>query len=179
MNYCRKHHPLLKIVEQQKNTSIAALKLEKSKTLPDINLGYYNMSMRGYGADNVFYNNSSRFQSVQLAIGIPLFYGAQKAKISSSKIYQNFSENNYLLQKQLLQKQYQVVYIQYKNQTEAISYYEQTALLNAKLISETANKQFINGEINYLDWVMLTNQAIGIKSNYIDAEKSYNELIFN
>lgn len=171
------NHPLLKIVDQQRNASLAALKLEKSKLLPDINLGYYSMSMRGTGADNVLYSGSSRFQSAQLSIGIPLFYGAQKAKISTSKIYQSFNENNYLLQKQLLQKQYQAFYLQYKNQAEAINYYEQTALPNAKLILETANKQFINGEINYLDWVMLTNQAISIKSNYIDAIKSYNELV--
>jgi len=171
------NHPLLKIVDQQRNVSLATLKLEKSKLLPDINLGYYNMSMRGNGADNVLYNGSSRFQSAQLGIGIPLFYGAQKAKISASKIYQNFNENNYLLQKQLLQKQFQVIYLQYKNQTEAINYYEQTALPNTKIISETANKQFVNGEINYLDWVILTNQAIAIKSNYIDAVKSYNEIV--
>ncbi len=171
------NHPILKIVDQQQKASLAALKLEKSKLLPEINLGYYSMSMRGTGADNVLYSGSSRFQSAQFSIGIPLFYGAQKAKISTSKIYQSFNENNYLLQKQLLQKQYQAFYLQYKNQAEAINYYEQTALPNAKLILETANKQFVNGEINYLDWVMLTNQAINIKSNYIDAVKSYNELV--
>ena len=46
-----------------------------------------------------------------------------------------------------------------------------------QLILETANKQFINGEINYLDWVMLTNQAINIQSNYLDAIKNLNESI--
>ncbi len=170
-------HPLLKIAEQQKQISTAAMKLEKAKLLPDINLGYYNMSMRGTGADNVLYSGSSRFQSAQLGIGVPLFFKGQKAKIASAKIFQSYSENNFILEKQALQKRYQVAYSQYKNQLEAINYFEQKALPNSKLISETANKQFVNGEINYLDWVMLTNQSISIKSNYIDAVRLLNETI--
>jgi cobalt-zinc-cadmium resistance protein CzcA len=47
-----------------------------------------------------------------------------------------------------------------------------TGLKNAQLIFETANKQFSNGDINYLDWVMLTNQAINLQSNYMDAVKN-------
>lgn len=170
-------HPALKIIEQQKKISNAAVKLEKSKLLPDINLGYYNMSMRGNGADNVLYSGSSRFQSAQLGIGVPLFFKGQKAKIASAKVYQSYIENNYLLEKQVLKKRYQTAYSQYKNQLAALNYFEQKALPNSKLITETANKQFINGEINYLDWVMLINQSISIKSNYIDAVRLLNETI--
>lgn len=170
-------NPFLKIVEQQKQISNAALRFEKSKLLPDINLGYYNMTMRGTGADEIRYNGSSRFQSVQLGIGVPIFFKGQKARIASAKVYQIYIENNYFLEKQLLQNSYQIAYSQYKNQLETINYFEKNALPNAQLISETANKQFLNGEINYLDWVMLTNQSIAIKSNYIDAVKALNETI--
>ncbi|MDX2174797.1 MAG: CusA/CzcA family heavy metal efflux RND transporter [Bacteroidota bacterium] len=170
-------HPILKIIEQQKQISNAAVKLEKSKLLPDISLGYNNMSMRGNGADNILYTGSSRFQSVQLGIGVPLFFKAQKAKIISAKVYQGYIENKYLLEKKVLQNRYQMAYSQYKNQSETINYYEQKALPNSKLIAEVANKRFLKGEINYLEWVMLTNQSIAIKNNYIDAVKLLNETI--
>ncbi len=168
-------HPLLKMIQQQKQVSIASTQLEKSKLLPDISMSYYNMSMRGNGADNVLYTGSKRFQSVQVGLGIPLFFGSQKAKISASKIYRNIAESNYTQEKQLLQKQYQSALLQHQNYLETILYFEKTALPNALLIDETAGKQFINGEINYLDWVMLTNQSISIKSNYIDAINAFNE----
>jgi cobalt-zinc-cadmium resistance protein CzcA len=50
-------------------------------------------------------------------------------------------------------------------------------LLAVSIIIETANKQFANGDINYLDFVMLTNQAITIQNNYIEAVKALNDSI--
>jgi cobalt-zinc-cadmium resistance protein CzcA len=49
----------------------------------------------------------------------------------------------------------------------------------ANIIRQTADKQFINGEINYLEWVMLNNQAIVIKNNHLDIIKVLNESIIN
>jgi cobalt-zinc-cadmium resistance protein CzcA len=168
-------HPSLKIIEQQKKTSLINQKLEKSRLMPDLNFGYYNMTMKGTGSDNVTYNLNTRFQSLQFGVGIPLFFGAQKAKINSSKINQTISENNYLQEMNLLQSQFNAAIRQYQSNLATVNYFENTALKNASLISETANKQFNNGELNYLEWVMLTNQAISIRSNYLDAVKNLNE----
>ena len=170
-------HPLLKLVQQQQQISRAATQLEKSKLLPDINIGYYNMTMRGIGSDNMLYNTSTRFQSAQVGVGIPLFFGAQKARISASKVSQHIAENNYLQEKQVIQKQYKLLISQYQNYLKTINYFEQTAIKNAELINTTANMQYVNGDINYLDWVVLINQSISIKSAYIDAIKALNDSI--
>lgn len=37
-------HPTLRILQQQKEISIIKTQLEKSKLLPNLNIGYYNMS---------------------------------------------------------------------------------------------------------------------------------------
>lgn len=170
-------HPSLKIMEQQKKTSILNQKLEKSRLLPDLNVGYYNMTMKGAGADNLNYTYSTRFQSIQVGVGIPLFFGAQKAKINSSKIRQTISENNYLLELNSLQLQYKSAYRQYQSNLATVNYFENTSLKNVDLIFATANKQFVNGQLNYLEWVILTNQAVSIQSNYLDAIKNLNESI--
>jgi cobalt-zinc-cadmium resistance protein CzcA len=170
-------HPFLKIIEQQKKMSLLNTKLEKSKLMPDLSIGYYNMTMNGAGADNNYYNSSTRFQSVQVGLGIPLFFGSYKAKINASKINQHISENDYVIERNNLQLGYKSFIGQYQTNLETVNYFEKTALKNAKLIFETANKQFLNGELNYLEWVMLTNQAIGIQSNYLDAVKNLNETI--
>ncbi|HEX3081506.1 MAG TPA: TolC family protein, partial [Puia sp.] len=64
----------------------------------------------------------------------------------------------------------------YNNQAENIRSYETGLLKNTDTIFTIANQQFLNGEINYLEWVMLVNQAISIRSGYIDAVQQYNEL---
>ena len=56
-------------------------------------------------------------------------------------------------------------------------YYESTALKNATLITNTANQQLANGNINYLEWVQLISQAINVKSDYAEAVKNLNESI--
>ncbi len=170
-------HPNLKILEQQKKVSLASTKLEKSKLLPSLTLGYNNTSITGTGANDVVYDKSTRFQSGQIGLGIPLFGGSQKAKIAASKIGESISENEYQREKLVLQTQFQNAISQYQSDLEKLDYFEKTALPNAKIIIETANKQFYNGDINYLDWVLLANQSITIKSNYIDTVIHQNEII--
>ncbi len=171
------HHPNLKVLEQQKKVSLASTKLEKSKLLPSLTLGYNNTSITGTGANYVVYDKSTRFQSGQIGLGIPLFGGSQKAKIEASKIGESISENEYKKEKLVLQMQFQNALSQYQSDLKKLDYFEKTALPNAKIIIETANKQFYNGDINYLDWVLLANQSITIKSNYIDTVIHYNEII--
>ena len=60
---------------------------------------------------------------------------------------------------------------------QQVDYYEKTALKNANTILQSANLQFKNGDINYLEWVLLTNQATSIQSEYTDAVKNLNQSI--
>lgn len=133
--------------------------------------------MRGFGADEKLYNYSSRFQSVQAGIGLPLFFGAQKSKISALKINQEIAENNYLTGLKTLQSEYQQSLLSYQKNLQTVTYFEDTALKNSQLILTTANKQFSNGEINYLEWVLLINQSVSIQSDYVDAVRNLNQSI--
>ena len=170
-------HPTIQLLQQQKLISIKNTQLEKSKLLPDLTFAYNNMSMRGTGADNKLYDGSTRFQSGQIGVGIPLFYGSQRAKINASKSIEKITETNYLSGLQQLNIEYQKAVTQYVNFSKSVDYYEQTGLKNAELISDSANKQFANGGINYLEWVMLTNQAISLRNDYLIAVNNLNESI--
>lgn len=170
-------HPYLKIMDQQNKISTITHRLEKSLLLPDLQIGYYNMTMKGTGADNKFYTNSSRFQSIQVGIGIPLFFGTQKAKISAARIGKIIAENNYTTEFETFQSQYISLVKQHLTNLEIVNYFETYSLKNATLILDAANKQFSSGELNYLEWVMLANQVIIIQSNYLDAIKNLNETI--
>jgi cobalt-zinc-cadmium resistance protein CzcA len=172
-------HPLLKISDQQKIITAANTRLERSKMLPDLSLGYFNTSIQGTGADNILYSPSKRFNSGHIGIGIPIFAGAQKARVNASKVSEMIADNAYQNQLQTIENQYRSAQSQYESYLEAANYFEKNSLPEAKTISETADKQFINGDINYLDWVMLNNQAIVIRNNYLDIIKALNESIIN
>ncbi len=171
------NHPTIKLLVQQKQISLLNKKVEKSRLLPDLTLAYNNMTMQGIGADDVNYTTSTRFQSAQIGLGIPLFFGANKANIGASKVAILMSENRLQNETNLLNNEWSRAKAMYQLNNNTINLFETKTLSNAQLIIETANKQFANGEINYLEWVMLTNQAILIKNEYLNSVNNLNESV--
>ena len=170
-------HPELKQMWQNYQTSLSKVSLEKSKLLPDVSLGYANMSMKGNGADNRFYSGNTRFQSFQIGLGIPVFYGAQKAQIKAAQTETDIARNNYELGLQSITSQWQMAIQQYRHYESVIQFYENGGLLNARVMKTAADNQFEAGAIDYLDWVMVISQYISIESDYLDAVNAYNSTI--
>lgn len=170
-------HPRVQFLQQQNRIALANTLYQKSKLSPDLIFGYNNTSIRGTGADDKYYPASKRFQAVQIGVGIPIFNGAQKAVINASKVKESIAENDYEIGLQALNGERVTALLQYQKYLQTTGWYEDTALKSAETISATATKQFVNGEINYLNWVVLMNQAVAIQSQYIDAIKNLNETI--
>ncbi len=170
-------HPALQFFKQKENIAVANTNAERARLLPDLTLGYNLMGMKGMGADNKEYNSSLRFQSVQIGLGIPLFTGGQKAKINASKVRERITKNEYEVTLKNFENGYSSALKRFQKFDEAVKYFENTALKNAETIKETAGKQFLSGEINFLEWVISINQAIIIRSDYIEALRSRNSAI--
>lgn len=170
-------HPKIKWLHQQKQLASLNTKLEKARFLPTFSLAYNNMSMRGTGADNQLYGYASRFQSAQLGVGIPLFFRSQSAKLKSAKLYQFISDNNYNTGLQLLQTEYNSMLVEYKRKMEAYTYLKTNVIPSVSLLGRAADQQLDSGSINYLEWVLLTNQSVTIQNEYIETVRSLNETI--
>ena len=168
---------VLKQLEQEKNIQNARLQTEKAKLNPTFNIGYNNMSMYGNGADNKFYERSARFHSGMIGVGLPIFNSAQKSVIEAQKVNQQIAENNYQLGLVNLKNQYLQNLRQFQKLNDEISYYQKTGLQNSESILKTANNQYFNGEINYLEWTLLVTQAFEIQNKYIDRLKETNDKI--
>ena len=168
---------VLKQLEQEKNIQNAKLVTEKTKLIPSFNLAYNNTSMYGNGADDKFYSHSTRFHSGMIGVGIPVFNSAQKSVIEAQKINQQIAENNYQLGLVNLKNQFSQYYGQFQKLNEEIDYYQKTGLNNSESIFKTANNQYFNGEINYLEWTLLVTQAFDIENKYVDKLKELNDNI--
>jgi cobalt-zinc-cadmium resistance protein CzcA len=169
--------PRIQLLQQQKQIAVANTLLQKSKLSPDLIFGYNNTSMQGMGANDKYYSGSKRFHSVQVGVGIPIFNSAQKARINASKVTEAIADNTYYLGLQTLQAERQTAFLGYQKYLQTAKWYEDSALKSAETISTAAGKQFINGDIDYLQWVMLTNHAVTIRSQYIDAVRNLNDAI--
>lgn len=168
---------ILKQLEQEKNIQNAKLLAEKAKLSPSLNLGVNSMTMKGNGADEKYYNATHRFQSGFVGVGIPVFNSAQKSVIEAQKVNQQIAENNYQLGLVNLKNQYLQNLGQFQKLNDEVSYYQKTGLQNSESILKTANNQYFNGEINYLEWTLLVTQAFEIQNKYIDRLKETNDKI--
>ncbi|GGG15390.1 CusA/CzcA family heavy metal efflux RND transporter [Pontibacter amylolyticus] len=171
-------HPYLRFLQQQHEVNQARTKVEQSRLLPDLMLGYNNQSIRGLQnieGQEKYYSTSDRFSAVQMGVGVPLFFGAQRARIQAARLQEQVTRNSYQAGRLLLETQLRKALTQYRLAAENLSYFEQTALPSATSIIQTADEQFRGGEIDYLEWVLLTNQAITLQAGYLDAIRSYNQ----
>lgn len=161
-----RQHPELEYLNQQITISEAEAQLEKSRLLPDLLVGYTNQSMK-----NV---NSNRFNTIQIGVGIPLFTKGQRMLAKAAKAKVAISENQYQRKEIELKTRLAQQMNTYTYQMKIVENYEQKQLPKSETILKTAQRQMEAGEIDYLDWVILTNQAVKIKVDYIDSIEKLN-----
>lgn len=164
------NQPSIKLFEQEVNSNKAEISLEKSKKLPELIGGVYWQTFK----TNAEFQDSYNGVYGQFGVALPVFNTAINNRKKALEINTQIAENNLNNEKIRLQNQYQELVQEYKKHKETIVYYESQALKNVDLVTKAANDKFINGDINYLEWVMLINQSTEIQSNYIEAVKKMN-----
>ncbi len=162
-----KEHPELRISEQEIRIEEAGLSVERSRLLPELMVGYYNQTMAEI--------SSQGFSSVQIGMGIPLFTQGQRARIAAGKVKLSIAKNEYERKKQQLENFFLKAMTAYVANREMVDRYEEEQLPKAAIILQTAREQYDAGEIDYLDWVILTLQAIQLQSSYMDALDRLNQ----
>ena len=177
--YAIQQTPIVQMGAQKVVLAENQQKLEKGKLQPDFNVGYNSSTIIGWqpttqGSDSYFGSNH-RFGAINLGLSIPIFSTAQKSKIAASKVQieQNKLENIALQQQ--LNSNFKNLLNSYLQNKKLVMAYEKNTLPNAALLIETAGRKMTAGEITYLEWVMIINQAIQIKSEYLNYIQQLNE----
>lgn len=169
--------PVLKQLEQQKNIEAARLETEKSKLKPVFSVGVNSGTIRGTGANDKNYDGWHRFNSVMGGVAVPVFNNAQKAVIESQIVNQQIAENNLEIARKSVMNQWARVLGEYQKYRDEAEYYRTKGLKNADKILFTADLLMHEGEINYMEWSLLVNQALEIRNRYVEAQKNMNEKI--
>lgn len=156
-------------------------KTEGAKMLPEITLGYNNLSIIGNQTDasgqDVYYGSGQRFSYVNAGLSIPIFFTSQSEKKRAAKAeYESYVELSEAAKIEV-KTNIENADKELKKYQESLQYYETDGLKNAQTIIEASSSQLQNGDIDYLQWVLVVNQAITIKSEYLDALNAYNKAV--
>jgi cobalt-zinc-cadmium resistance protein CzcA len=163
-------HLQIQRIDQQIKKQLAQQALLKTARLPEWQAGYFVQSFR-----TPTMSGTGPLSSYGTAgIAMPLLGNSNKKRYNAMQ----FENQQWQWQKEdairkltLKEKQLRQAL---QTQQKTLTYYESTGLDNARGIYYLGGLQFKNGSINYLEWIMLMNQAISMESDYIDALHQYN-----
>lgn len=147
----------------------AELKVEKNMLLPDLTLGYFN------GSNN--YAGAEHYQGIELGLGLPLFFGEQRAKVKAKKFAM---EATSALQDHYF-RQYHSRLSELKAQLgkygEAIEQYEHTGKHLSSELLRSSQGSFAAGEIDFFRFAQSVDQAVEIEIEYLENLYEYNALV--
>ncbi|MGL6267267.1 MAG: TolC family protein, partial [Chitinophagaceae bacterium] len=169
-------HPMVQVWEGQRKLIQTQIAVDRSRMSPEFSIGYSNLSIIGYqsddGVNQKFYSAGDRFNIYQFGLGLPLFNGATKSRIKAAQISADVNqiekENAY----RQVSGQLKIWQSEYLKHFEAVKYYRDTGLMHADLIIKNAGKSFQSGDLSYMEWTLLMNQAVQIKLTYLEALQS-------
>jgi heavy metal efflux system protein len=176
------HNPSLGYIRQQVEVSHLEKKLERSRMMPDINVGYFSQTIIGtqdvdgtpksFGAD-------SRFNGIQAGISIPLWFPSYTSKSKAAKINEEIARNDAEYFSRSVTGNYQTLLDEYDKFSSSVDYYEKQAVPEANLIIEQANLSYKAGALDYLEYVLTLSRALVIRQNYIDALNNCNQTVIS
>ncbi|MBC7745343.1 MAG: CusA/CzcA family heavy metal efflux RND transporter [Flavobacterium sp.] len=175
-------NPNLKFLEQEVNVRRGETKLHQAKRLPDFSTGYFNQSLRGVqNVNNIPQNftGADRFTGFQIGIGIPILPGGNRAKINASKISEQIAAFNLQYQQTNLQGELKQLIQEHNKRKSSLDYYEKSALTQADLIINNAEKAFKGGEIAYLQYLQSMSVSIKIRTDYVLELYLYNQSVLD
>jgi cobalt-zinc-cadmium resistance protein CzcA len=169
-------HPVLQVSKAQEVQAIAETELFKVERKPDWVVGYNNQSLMGWmqykDRTEKYFNAGNRFSSLTLGMNFPLFNKSQKAKIDASVIQQKVASTNTELAGRTLKARMEQALQHRQKFNGQLQYFQQHALQQSNTIFQHANLNYKNGQIGYIEWGTLVNQALAIQLQYIDALKA-------
>lgn len=154
------------------------IKVERSKLLPDFNIGYFNQSLVGsYEVDGTIqhYDAGKRFQGVEAGISIPIFQRPQKARIKAAEIKQQRREAEWEAFYFSLSQRGALLLSELRRLAIQLDYYRKTALPQAELLIRTSQRAFEVGEMDYYQLSQSLNNANSVRRQYIEVLRQYNQ----
>lgn len=173
-------HPYVRMREMNNEVSFRNYRLTRTMMLPQFTLGYYNMSIVGWQTVNnsdVYFGPSSRFASVMIGVSVPVFFNAGLARTRAAKLNWRMTQLEHSDAMMKKKSELMQLHARYNSNARNLNYYETSALIQAEVLEANANLQYNSGAISYMEWMLLVNQAIAIRIDYLNAVEEWNTTV--
>lgn len=162
-------NPLTKYYDQNKRLQHLQLKQNQSYWLPGLIVGYLDQGPR---------NNSPMQYRMRYGFTFPLWFWTNSSQVKAARKNVNIADQQVVINQYDLKGNYTQALSELRQYTEALNYFEQTALPQAQEISKTAKEGYRLGSIGYYNYLLNLQQVIKIRLGYLEALKNYNQAVF-
>ena len=113
----------------------------------------------------------------EVGIGIPLFYGATKAKVKAARKEREIAEMDMHRQQLARQNDYDAALARYTSALNRMQYYERQGAADAAETARLGTLEYENGEISYIEYVNALQESIDTQLKRAAAINDYNQTV--
>ena len=115
------------------------------------------------------------FFGFEIGVGVPLFYGATKAKVKAAKKNREVAELEMQQERREKERDYRLGYNRFQNAAKRMAYYNGENISKAKEIVRLSTTEYESGEISYVEYANALQEAIDMGMKQADVINEYNE----
>lgn len=157
-----------------------ALRVAKNGYAPSLSVALKNqLVITGW---DPYHENRSRytggnFMGFEVGIGVPLFFGATKAKVKAARQSRDLAELAMLQQQFTRQKDYDAALARYTAAFNRLQYYEKQGSADAAEMVRLGTVEYENGEISYIEYINALQESIDTQLKRAAAISDYNQAV--
>ncbi|MEX1190137.1 MAG: CusA/CzcA family heavy metal efflux RND transporter [Bacteroidia bacterium] len=173
-------HPIMISTMKHTEMSIASMKLERSKLLPEIHLGYFNQSLIGLqniDGQEQFFTRADRFSGYTAGLSFPLWFIPQQARVKSYKLKVQQAQNEQDSRQLKLEIEYNHRLNDMMIASNELDFIESTALPTAEIAIKNAELSWKSGDLSYLELFYAIEQKQKIENQWLQALSKYTEAV--
>ena len=117
------------------------------------------------------------FFGFEVTVGVPLFYGATKAKVKAAQKDREVAQLAMQQEQREKERDYKQGYNRLQNAIKRMEYYSGENLVKAKDIERLSTLEYENGEISYVEYANALQEAIDMRLKQAEVVNEYNEAV--
>ena len=117
------------------------------------------------------------FFGFEVTVGVPLFYGATKAKVKAAQKDREVALLAMQQKQREKERDYKQGYNRLQNAIKRMEYYSGENMAKAKDIERLSTLEYENGEISYVEYASALQEAIDMRLKQAEVVNEYNEAV--
>ena len=117
------------------------------------------------------------FFGFEVTVGVPLFYGATKAKVKAAQKDREVALLAMQQEQRKKERDYKQGYNRLQNAIKRMEYYSGENMAKAKDIERLSTLEYENGEISYVEYASALQEAIDMRLKQAEVVNEYNEAV--